>query len=102
MLIFNTTFHADDDVHDAFLLFMKKEYIPFSSSGGFLYSPCLSRIHAQHEQKGVSYSLQFKVKNIEALNYWLSNDGETLQQALGSKFGNKVAGFITVMEEVDL
>lgn len=102
MLIFNTTFHADNDVHDTFLLFMKQEYIPQSSSSGFLYSPCFSRIRAQHEQEGVSYSLQFKVKNIETLNYWLSNDGEILQQALVDKFKNKVAGFVTIMEEIEL
>ena len=100
MLIFNTTFHADDAVHDAYLCFMREEYIPQSMNSGFLLEPRFARIHAQHEQNGTSYSLQFKVKNIETLNLWLSSGGNNLTQIIVSKFGNKVAGFVTVMEEV--
>lgn len=102
MIIFNTTFHVGDDVHDDCLLFFRNTYIPQAVSSGFLFDPRLALIHAQHEENGVSYSLQFKVKNVETLNHWLASDGQTLQTTLTSLFGNKVLGFITLLEEVSL
>jgi len=102
MLIFNTTFHTDNDVHDEYLNYMRQVYIPQSLDSGFLLEPRLARIHAQHEQSGISYSLQFKVKNIDTLNFWLSNGGNNLHEKMVIKFGNKVAGFVTVMEEIGI
>lgn len=102
MIIFNTTFHIEDDVHKEGILFLKNVYIPQSAESGFLFEPRLSRIYAQHEESGVSYSLQFKVKNIDTLNYWLSSEGEHLQSELLKRFGNRMLGFVTIMEEIDL
>ena len=102
MIIFNTTFHADDDVKDQFLQYLKENYIPTASSSGFLFAPRLSLIHRQHEEGGVSYSLQFSIKNVDTLNHWLSTSGAELQQELTKSFGNKVMGFITLLEEIEL
>lgn len=102
MIIFNTTFHADDDVNTTFLHFIKESYISTAASSGFLFNPRLSLIHRQHEEGGVSYSLQFCVKNIDTLNHWLSSEGKDLQQQLTKRFGNKVMGFVTLLEEIEL
>jgi len=102
MLIFNTTYHVDDDICDVYVDFMKNSYVPQATESGFLHSPCFTKIHPQHEQDGVSYSLQFKVKNIDTLNYWLGGGGKLLHQEFVNKFGNKAPGFITIMEEIEL
>lgn len=102
MIIFNTTFHADDDVNTAFLQFIKESYIPIAGSSGFLLNPRLSLIHRQHEEGGVSYSLQFYVKNTDTLNHWFSIEGNNLQEQLTKRFGNKVMGFVTILEEIEL
>lgn len=102
MLIFNTTFHTEEDVHEVYIDFMKQVYIPQAVVSGFLTHPCFARIHPQHEQNGISYSLQFKVKNSDTLDYWMTRDGALLQQTLNQKFGNKVVGFITIMEQIDI
>lgn len=102
MIIFNTTFHVGDDVHDDCLLFFRNTYIPQAVNSGFLFDPRLALIHAQHEENGVSYSLQFKVKNVETLNHWLASDGQKLQTMLAEQFGNKVLGFITLLEEIPI
>lgn len=102
MLIFNTTYHIEEDMQKQFLEFMTDTYIPTAISSGFLHTPCLSRIHSQHKEKGFSYSLQFKVKNSEVLDHWMEEQGENLHQQLQKKFGHKLAGFITLMDEVDL
>lgn len=102
MIIFNTTFHIEDDVETACVNYLRNTYIIKAVNSGFLFEPRLALIHAQHEESGTSYSLQFKVKNIDTLDYWLSAEGKQLQQELVDKFGNRVVGFITLLEEIDL
>lgn len=102
MIIFNTTFHIEDNIHEDFIDFLKKTYIPFATQSGFLHQPRLALIHRQHEENGVSYSLQFHVKNTDTLNHWFDTDGQTLQKEIVKQFGNKAMGFITLMEEVSL
>jgi hypothetical protein len=101
MLIYNTTFHIEDDIRDAYLEYMKQQYIPEAVNSGFVYAPCFARIHPQHEERGASYSLQLKVKNMDTLNYWLETEGKRLQLELSVKFGNKAAGFATLLEEIE-
>ena len=102
MLIFNTTFHVDSDICDVYQSFMKQIYIPQAINNGFLHEPRFVSIRSQHGEHGVSFSLQFRVKNNETLDLWLSSDGQLLQQHLVHKFGNKVTGFITLMDEIEL
>lgn len=102
MIIFNTTFHIEDDIHDACILFLKDIYIPRATGSGFLHLPRLARIHRQHEESGTSYSLQFCVKNVDTLNHWLSTDGQPLQKEMTDRFGNKALGFMTLLEEIEL
>lgn len=102
MIIFNTTFHVEDDVLNDYLSFMKETYIPSAASSGFLHQPRLCRIHAQHEESGSSYSLQFHVKNVDTLNHWFAAQGQALQNELTARFGNRALGFVTLLEEIEL
>jgi hypothetical protein len=102
MIIFNTTFHVEDDIQDEYISFMKEVYIPKAANSGFLHNPRFARIHAQHEENGSSFSLQFVVKNVDTLNHWHSIEGQNLQQELTSRFGNRALGFITLLEEIEL
>lgn len=102
MIIFNTTFHVEDDVCDKYIRFMKEYYIVKAANSGFLHEPRFARIHAQHEESGSSYSLQFKVKNLDTLNHWYAAEGEALQKEITTHFGNRALGFVTILEEIDL
>lgn len=102
MIIFNTTFHAEDDVLDDYITFMKEVYIPRAAGSGFLHEPRFARIHSQHEESGSSYSLQFMVKNVDTLNHWFAMEGQTLQEEMTARFGNKALGFVTLLEEIEL
>lgn len=102
MLIFNTTFHVDNSVFERYLTFIKETYIPLATRSGSLQSPSLSRIHANHGESGVSLALQFKAENIEILNQWADQIGDNLQKEIVKQFGDKVAGFPTLLEEIEL
>ncbi len=101
MLIYNTTFHVDDSVVNDYISYMKSFYIPEAQENGFLLFSCFARIQSQYEDSGVSFSLQFKVKNSDTLIYWQQNMGMELTGKLNGKFGNKVLSFSTVLEEID-
>lgn len=102
MIIFNTTYHLEHVVSDKCLQFFKKEYIPKAVASGLLTSPTLSKVHASHGESGVTYALQFKVKDLETLDQWVGETGEGLKNDLLKKFGNQVAGFSTLLEEVEI
>ncbi len=102
MLIFNTTLHIDDSIHDDCLKYLREEYIPESLVGKLVGQPSLARIESRHEENGVSYAMQFKTQNIESLNKWIEETGGRLQKELTDKFGSKVSGFVTLLEEIPL
>lgn len=102
MIIYNTTFHMEEEIREECLRYLKKEYIPQASGSGFLRMPKLMRVMTAPEESGASYSLQFRVKNVETLQYWLEQEGTALQHTLTRRFGQKLAGFTTLLEEITL
>ena len=102
MIVYNTTFHFDQDILTEGLSCLKEIYIPKAISGGFLSRPCLRRIIGMPEDKGDSFAVQFHVKNIDTLNYWIEQDGNLLHRELSERFGHKMTGFSTLLEEIDL
>lgn len=102
MIIYNTTFHIEKEVVAECVEFLKKTYIPHATAGGFLMNPRMSRVlDSMGNTEGESYSIQFHVKNTDTLNYWLEHEGRTLHRDLLSRFGQKIAGFSTLLEEID-
>ncbi|MEN9917733.1 MAG: hypothetical protein RL662_169 [Bacteroidota bacterium] len=102
MLIFNTTLHLDESVHSECLTFLKETYAPRALEGGMLEQASLARIESRHEENGVSYALQFKTQNLDVLDEWAATTGSELQKLLVQKFGSKVSGFVTLLEEIEL
>lgn len=102
MIVYNTTFHIEKEIEEVCLAYLKEKYIPEASASGFLHTPRLMRVMNTAEEEGVSYSLQFHVKNIETLSYWLEREGREMQQLLANRFGQKLVGFATLLEEMEL
>lgn len=102
MLIYNTTFHVDEEITPQLITYLKNNFIPVAETSGFLFNPELRKVLMFDEEKGDSICLQFHVKNMETLNYWLEKDGQNLHQALVKQFGQNVVGFSTLLEEISL
>lgn len=103
MIIYNITFHIEKDIVPECLNFLKSIYIPLATQSGFMHSPCLHRVlpHSE-EEEGCSFAVQFRVKNIDTLNYWIEREGQAISRQLIQQFGSKVIGFTTVLEEIEL
>ena len=96
-------FHsAHKDIVDECLEYLKNSYIPKASESGILYSPYLRRILDSRNEEGESFSVQFHTRDIDSLNEWVRKEGGALQQDLIGRYKEKIAGFSTLLEDIEL
>lgn len=102
MYIFNTTYHAHNSCADKFIQWLRDTYIPKALDSCLLIEPQLSLIMAtQQGDEGSSYSLQFKVSDLNVLEKWYGETGTFLIKEMQQEFSQNVAGFSTIMEIMD-
>lgn len=102
MVTINTTFLVDEEMKQDFIEYMRSTYIAEALTDKKLTNARLYRIHAQKVEGGVSYSVQFAFESLDDLDNWDKNRGINLNKALIKKFEDKVAGFSTLLEEIQL
>ncbi len=100
MLIYNTTFQADDDDASNFIIWIKEYYIPEVEKTGDLKNPRLCRI-LSHRDEGSSFSLQWEVENSSTLHRWHLEQGVKLNEEMTKIFKDKIVGFPTMMEVIE-
>lgn len=102
MIVYNTTFHIHKEVLADCLGYLRTQYIPRAVEGGMLSNPYLRRVLSSENEEGESYCVQFHVEDVETLNDWSQKVGRSLQSDLVNRFREKVAGFSTLLEEIEL
>ena len=102
MIIYNTTFHIHKEIVAECLEFLKNTYIPKATASGLLFEPCLRRILHSEDEEGENYSVQFNTKDMQALNEWIRLVGAALQQELVKRYQDKIVGFSTLLEDIEL
>ena len=102
MIIYNTTFHIAFGILEEGVEFLKNEYIPSAIKNGILTHPRLCKIIHAGTDEGESFSVQFQVENIDALNRWMEKEGNMLHHALSTRFKEKIVGFSTLLEEIEI
>lgn len=97
MLLYNTTYHVEEEVEENFLIWLNEVYIAEVEKEGILRNPRLSRI-LSHQDNGSCYSLQWEVENSADLHRWHLKKGMELNEQLLKTFQDKVVGLPTLME----
>ncbi len=100
MLIYNTTFQVEDEIHDNFLVWIKECYIPEVEKHGTMRAPRICKV-LSHRDDGSSYTLQWEVESSSLLHRWHLEQGMKLNDELVKIFKNKVVGFPTLMEVIE-
>ncbi|NLJ01037.1 MAG: DUF4286 family protein [Bacteroidales bacterium] len=100
MIVFNTTFHIEEGIHEEFIEYMLQVFIPMSTKSGLLTSPRLARVHGKEEDQGYSFAMEFQVADLYTLERWNSEESQLVYPPLLEKFKEKLAGFSTVMETI--
>ena len=99
MLIFNTTYHLEDENERLFLIWLQEFYLPAMEKDSRLTHPRIARI-LSHRDAGTCISLQFEVENSATLHRWHQELGVKLNDELVKTFKDKVVGFPTLMEVI--
>ena len=102
MLIYNTTFHCEKSCYDEFVAWMRSEFIPVAIQHKGVSAPRMARVLAQEEGEGISVSVQFDTLSLDTLSAWYEACGATLVKQLEAKFQQRVVGFSTILEQIDL
>jgi len=83
------------------LSWLRNHYIPQALTSGELHTPLLTKIISS-QNEGVNYSLQLHVADMQILEQWYAQTGDNLHIELTRKFGEKVVGFSTLLEKVEI
>ncbi|MDR1517582.1 MAG: DUF4286 family protein [Dysgonamonadaceae bacterium] len=102
MMILNTTFHLDDEIHAEALDYLKTVYIPGAIKSGKAAEARLRKVLGSGDEDGHSYSLQFSIADLDALKEWNAQTGRMLNAKLIERFSDKVIGFSTLLQEMEL
>lgn len=103
MMIYNTTYHVDKETEEPFLSWLRERLVPAALQSGELAEPRLCRVETEDdESEGRSYSLQFAVADREVLNRWYVKEGARTTEEMVARFGDRVAGFVTLLRVMDI
>lgn len=101
MIIYNTTFSVEPSAVREFVEWIKATYLPTALNDGRLSNPQLMRIMAQQEG-GVTYALQLQADSLGTLQRWYQSTGKKLTMQMTSQFGQRIVGFSTMMEKIEI
>lgn len=101
MLIYNTTFHVEEAVLQKFLCFVKDEYFPAVTEGGYLTHPRLVHLMGDVGEGLIGYAVMADCPGeILDIKRWRDATGNRLIQKLTADFGTKVLSFSTAMKVI--
>ena len=97
MYIYNVTINIEEDIHDQWLEWMKKEHIPEMLSTGKFKKALMSRVLVNEEMGGITYSVQYTTESKEMLEKYYAEDAAALR-GRSKAFEGKFVAFRTEME----
>lgn len=99
MIIYNVTVSIDPAVHEEWLQWMKEVHIPEVMETGSFMANRICRILA-YEEGGLSYSIQYDVKDMETYDHYQKEFAPKLQADHTNRYAGKFAAFRTLLEVV--
>lgn len=97
MYIYNVTINIDESIRDTWLEWMKKEHIPEMLGTGKFTQALMSRVMVQEPMGGITYSVQYRAKDKQALKkYYMEDAGKMREKS--ARFKDKAVYFRTEME----
>jgi hypothetical protein len=99
MIIYNVTTIIEDDVHEAYIQYMKNVHMPEVMATGKFVDCHLLRL-TDPVNEGITYCAQYVTDETDKLTDYRENYSPKLQQSIQSKFANKFVSFRSVLEKV--
>lgn len=101
MIVYNTSFHVEEQVLQKFLCFVKDEYFPAITKGGHMINPRLVHLMGDVGEGLYGYAVMADVPgDIMGLKKWRQETGDALIAKLAAEFGTKALSFSTTMKVI--
>ena len=100
MYIYNVTVGVDKSIEKEWLDWLKEIHIPAIMSTGLFVDNRIYRVVGVGEQESVSYATQYVAQSLNEIDQYLKQHAHRLQDEGHTRFGDKQATFLTVLEEV--
>ena len=97
MILYNTTFGVETSTAEAWITFMKTEFMPAMAQD--LRHVSLCKILAENPEGLTAFALHGSSDSHDQLKVWQTTEQLLLRQ-LRTQFGERVLWFSTIMEEV--
>ncbi len=98
MYIYNVTTNIEASAHQQWLKWMNEVHIPDVLATGKFTNAKLCRVLVEEEMGGVTYSVQFTVRDKELLEKYYIEDADRLRQDVSRLFAGKFVSFRTELE----
>ena len=99
-LVYNTTFHVDDEIAAGLIKSIKEFYIPYVKAKGLCCDILFTRVIV-HEEEGRSFSLQLVFPSEEDDAIFIDIYKDKLLGVLIELFGQNLLHFSTTLEEIE-
>lgn len=96
MIIYNVTVNVEKAIHREWLQWMKETHIPDVMNTGLFQHSRLLEVMVEEEQ-GVTYSIQYEVRDLETLKLYEEVYAPRLQAEHQRRFGDKAVAFRTIL-----
>ncbi len=99
MYIYNVTINIQEDIHDEWVEWMKKEHIPDMLNTGKFKKALMTRVMVKEELGGVTYSVQYTAESKQMLERYYEEDAKNLRSKT-ALFEGKFVAFRTELEVI--
>lgn len=100
MIYYNVTIIIDPEVETAWIDWMKNVHIPEVLATGCFLSHNFCRLLSVEPEQGLTYSIQYKCKDMETYEHYKSKYAAGLQAEHQERFRDRFIGFRSLMEDV--
>lgn len=100
MFIYNVTTKTDRNIHEAWVDWMKTKHIPEIMNTGCFTKFQLVKVLETDESDGFTYAAQFYAATKEDYERYIDQFAAALRQDAMKTWGNKIAGFRSLMQVV--
>lgn len=99
MYIYNVTVNIQEDAHDEWVEWMKKEHIPEMLKTGKFLKALMTRVLVKEEMGGITYSVQYTAATKDLLQEYYDQNAEEMRSK-SKKFEGKFVAFRTELKVV--
>lgn len=99
MIVYNVTINIDDEVHDEWVAWMKKEHIPAVMQCGLFTQARMSKMLVD-EESGTTYSIQYVANTMLDYEKYVKDFAPALQAETQLRFKDKFVAYRSIMEVI--